>query len=254
MNAKRVPLIIVLITLAFCFGCHKSEKPIVAGPAPTGPVELKIKWPLNRYIKQDMNVQQTVETFVPNMPAPIKQEMNIGQQVTLSVLKEDPDGSHEVQMEFVSARMVMANGNQGMEFDTSKAPGTNALAQALHNLPGARLRFVLDSKNEVTRVEGMEDFQKRMTTNQRDQTGILNSLFSEQYFKQMMNQAKSMPPGPVSVGDSWPVQLEYSMGQLGTLVMDFTYTLKEWERCNDHNCARIEFSGTLKTKAGQSLR
>jgi Family of unknown function (DUF6263) len=236
------------------FGCHKSEKPIVAGPPPTGPVELKIKWPLNRYIRQDMDVQETIETFVPSMPAPIKQDITVGQQVALSVLKEMPDGGHEVEMEFLRARMSMAGGNQGMSFDTSKSPGTNALAQAFHKLPGARLVFSLDAKGEVTKVDGMEDFQKRMTTNQRDPTGMLTSMFSEDYFKQMMNQAKGLPPGPVGVGDTWPVQMEYSMGALGTLVMDFTYTLKEWERCKDHNCARIEFAGTIKTKPGQSLR
>src|SRR5262249_11261822 len=155
-----------------------------------------------------------------------------------------------VEMEFVRMRMNLASGNQNMDIDSAKSPGTNVLAQVLHKLTGARVRYELDPKGEVIRVDGMEDFQKRMATNQRDPTGILNTLFSEDYFKQMMNQAKSLPPGAVGIGDSWPVKLEYTMGQLGTLVLDFTYTLKEWERCNDHNCARIEFTGTIKSKPG----
>jgi hypothetical protein len=217
-------------------------------------VELKVKWPLNRFIHQNVDVQETVETFLPNLPTSAKQEIKIGQELSLSVLKENPDGGHEVEMEFLRMRMSLANGNAGMDMDSSKSPGTNALAQAFHKLPGARIRFTLDPKGEVVKVDGMEDMQKRMTTGQRDPTGVLNSMFTEDYFKQMMNQSKSLPQKPVAVGDSWPVQLEYTMGALGTLVMDFTYTLKEWERCNDHNCARIEFSGTIKTKPGQSLR
>src|SRR5215467_12455869 len=98
MNARRVLFGIVLIALTVSsFGCRKSEKPIVAGPPPSGPVELKIKWPMNRYVRQNVDVQQTVETFVPNMPEPIKQDIKLGQELALSVVKESPDGGREVE-------------------------------------------------------------------------------------------------------------------------------------------------------------
>src|SRR4029079_9708754 len=135
MKSRQAPLIAILIALAFCWsGCRKSEKPIVAGPPPTGPVELKLKWPANRYLIQDVDVKQSIETFVPSMPNPIKQDVSMGQKFSLSVLKEQPDGGHEIELEFLSARMAMG-GNPNMTFDTTKkSNSTNVLAQSLQRL------------------------------------------------------------------------------------------------------------------------
>jgi hypothetical protein len=46
--------------------------------------------------------------------------------------------------------------------------------------------------------------------------------------------------------------LEIEMGQLGTMVMDYTYTFENWEKRNDRYCARIGIDGTVKTKPGDA--
>ena len=38
------------------------------------------------------------------------------------------------------------------------------------------------------------------------------------------------------------------MGPLGTMVVDSTYTFKNWEQHGKRTCARLEFQGTVKSK------
>ncbi len=38
------------------------------------------------------------------------------------------------------------------------------------------------------------------------------------------------------------------MEQMGIMVLDYTFTFQNWEKHGPRNCARLEFSGTIKTK------
>lgn len=258
MKNRQIILIAVSLALSLTWvGCKKSEEKIIAGPPPSGPVELKLKWPVGRRMVQSLDFRQTSETLIPGMPAPMKQEMEMGQRYARSVLKEMPDGGHQVEMEFLSTRMSVAGGNQTMlSFDSSdRSSKTNPLAATFQKLAGAKVRFFLDASNEVWRIEGVEEFQKRAESSpQNDPMGILKNMYSSDSFQQWMNDNRSLPNKLVAPGDSWPVKLEIAMGDLGTMLMEQTYTFKAWERRNEHNCARIEFDGTVRSKAGQNMK
>ena len=53
-------------------------------------MELKLKWPVGQHIVQSLDFKMKSEITVPKQPAPIKQDMTIGQSYALSVLKETP--------------------------------------------------------------------------------------------------------------------------------------------------------------------
>ena len=112
---KNLILIAALLALSLPWvGCNKSGKLDTASTfkPPSGPVELKLKWPLGERIVQDMDMKQNMELSMPGQPAPMKQDMTMGQEYGLTVLKENPDGGHEVEMEFLSARMGDGDGGQ----------------------------------------------------------------------------------------------------------------------------------------------
>src|SRR4029079_10874780 len=130
--------------------------------------------------------------------------ISMGQKFQMSVVTERTDGGHEIEMEFLSARMKMNMGDQTMDFDSeSKAASTNPLATAMQKIVGAKIRFFLDASNEVWKVEGTDELRKELTSGTKDSSGILNNMFTEDYFKQIMSQVKSLPPGPVEPGTSW---------------------------------------------------
>ena len=255
MNKTHLPRIIAMMAVLAVAGCNKAGKLSEHSkqPLPTGPVELKLKWAAGERVVQDMDMKMKMETTIPGQPAPMQQNMTMGQKFALTVLKETPDGGHELEMEFLSARMGMEQGGKAMiNYDSSKkseADSKNPVAGMFDKIVGSKIKCVLDASNNVDHVEGVDEMMARLSTG-RNAAAVapLKSMYSEGYFKQILSSSRFMPPNAVSPGDSWPVKMEVPMDPLGTLVMDYTFTLTRWETHGARNCARMEFQGTMQTK------
>lgn len=261
MNIKYFSPVLALALVLAVAGCNKTGKLNEKSKEslPTGPVALKLKWTPNERVVQDMDMKMKTETAIPGQPEPMKQDITMGQKYAMTVLKENPDGGHEVEMEYLSASMGMEQGGKKMlDYDsTKKSPddAKNPVASMFDKIIGSKLRFFLDASNNVDRIEGVDEMMSRISSG-RNAAAIapLKSMFSEGYFKQMMSSSKFLPPNAVSPGDTWPVQMEIPMEALGTLVLDYTFTLERWEQHGKRNCARMELSGTIKTKDGGNAK
>ena len=257
MNTKHVSFIAALALVVAGAGCNKAGKLSEHSKlAPTsGPVELKLKWPAGERVVQDLDMKVKTEITIPGQPAPVLQNMTMGEKYALRVLKENPDGGHEVEMEFLSARMGMDMAGKSMvNYDSAKKSATDAadpVAGVFGKVVGSKIKYFLNASNDVDRVEGVEEMLNRMSAGgPADTVASLKTMFSEGYFKQLMSSSRFMPSKPVSLGDTWPVQLEFPMETLGTLVLDFTITFQSWEMHGQRNCARLEFDGSVKSKPG----
>ena len=257
MNKSRLIIAVALVSSLSWFGCNKEGK--LNEPStfktPAGPVELKLKWTAGERIVQDMNMKQTMEMNLPGRPAPMKQEMTMAQEYGLNVLKETPDGGHEVEMEFLRTRMSMAMGGKQMaDFDSAKKSPENQAGPGgdiFSKIVGSKIRYFLNATNGIDRLEGVDELMNKLAASgQTPEAGALKGMYNEGFFKQMMSQSRYLPPKPVTLGDTWPVEVEYPMGSIGTLVLDFTYTMKGWEMHGQRNCARLDFDGTVKNKPG----
>jgi hypothetical protein len=231
----------------------KPRKPAQRG----GPVELKIKWPVGARYVQRLDMAQNSETRMAMAPKPIKQETTMGQEFALTVLAERPGGGREVEMEFMDMEMMSAMGDKVvLNFDSKGETGAeaqNPMAATFRKMIGMRIKFLLDASHKVEKVEGFQEFRAKMSgTSSPQAQAMMNSIFSEDYFKQMVRYADSLPPKPVSPGESWPVQTEIPMGPLGTMVMDLTYTYTGMEEREKRQCAALVFGGTMKSKPGQA--
>jgi hypothetical protein len=253
---KNLILIATALALSLPWvGCNKSGKLDTASTfkPPAGPVELKLKWPQGERIVQEMDMKQNMELSMPGQPGPMKQDMTMGQEYGLTVLKENLDGGHEVEMEFLSARMGMTMGGKTMlEYDSAKkSPAAKAkpVADIFGQIVGSKIRYFLNATNGVERIEGVAELMDRLASGGRaDAVAPLKGMYSEGYFKQLMSANRYMPPKAVQPGDTWPVQIEFPVGAMGTMVMDYNFTFQRWEMHGKRNCARLEFQGTVKTK------
>jgi hypothetical protein len=236
-------------------GCNKSGKLNTPSEfkTPTGPVELKVKWPVGERVVQDLDMKQVVDINVPGRPDPMKQNTAMGQKYALTVLKQDAEGGHEVELEFLSARMkTEMNGKTQVDYDSDR-PDTekkkNPVSSVYNKVVGSKIKFFLDSSNNVVRLEGMDELLNRLSTSSQDPSATsLKATFNETYFKQMMSANRFLPPKAVQPGDTWPVSTEFPLTGMGTMTVTYTITLRGWEMHGKRNCARLELDGSIKLK------
>ena len=253
---KNIFLITVTLASSLCWvGCNKSGKLNTASKftPPAGPVALTAKWPLGERVVQSMELKQTSEISVPNQPNPIKQDVTMGQEYGLTVLKENADGGHEVELEILGLQMTMTMGGKSMiNYDSAKKSSgdkANPVAAMLQKIINAKIQCFMDASNRVERIEGVDAMVERMTAGgPADATTGLKSMFNEGYFRQIMDSSRFLPSKPVQPGDTWPVQQEIAMGPIGTMTLDYTVSFQSWEPHGKRICARLESQGTLKSK------
>jgi len=235
-------------------GCNKSGKlsePSTFKP-PAGAVTFKWKWPKGERIVEDLDVMVDNELTVGMQPNPVPQLTMFGEQFGLTVLQESPDGGHEVEMEILSARIWgTLSGKTNINYDSTKAltQGMHSpVSDVLTNIVGGKVQYFLDASNNVLRIEGVEALANRIPTGgQGDPLGTLKAMYSESFFRQLMDHNKYLPAKPVQIGDTWPVNQEIPMAALGNLHLDVDITFKGWEMHGTRNCARWDFQGSIKS-------
>ena len=258
MNPRFCFSIVTLALLVAAVGCSKSSKlntPSTLSP-PSGPVELKIKWTPGERVVQEFDMQQDATINLPKSPQPMDQQMHFGQKYLLKVLGANSEGGHDLEMEFQAVHLSMKTGDkENINFDSengSAAASTNAAAKVLGRLVGAKITYVMDASNNVAEVNGLGELRKRLQTG-NSAAAALGRAFNENYFKQIMQSSRLLPPNPVQPGDTWPVKFDESSTMAGTISLNFTNTFKGWEMHGARNCARIEFSGTIESGPGGGI-
>lgn len=262
---NRNPFLIVAVLAAGLLGagCNKAGK--LSQPSkftpPAGPMELKLKWPVGERVVQSYSAKMTMEISVPGQPKPINQDVTMGQKYGLTVLKAEPDGGREVEMKFLAIHMIVAQGGRTvLDYDSAKKTEPDrkgreiaAVQKMLQGVVGAKVQCFLDASNNVERVEGVDQLLNRLGTGGPPQaTAGIKNMFNADYLKQMLGSSRYFPHKPVQPGDTWPVQMDLPMGELGTLAIDYHYTFERWEKRGPRMCARLEFDGTLKSKSGDN--
>ena len=253
-----IPFLLASVFLSA--GCNKSGALGKAskGTVPTGPVAFQQHWQAGGRVVKSFELTMTSEIPVPGRPDPIKQAMAFRQEWAISVLKNNPDGSHEGELELLKFRLKLdQDGRNVVEYDSETKPAdagasqaAAAWRQALSKMTGARVQFRLDVSNRVDRMDGVEELRNRLATGgANDATAGVRSMFNEGYLRQMIGDSQSLPANPVQPGDSWPVHTDLSLSDLGGMAADYEFNFQSWEYRGQRLCARQEFQGTLKGQA-----
>ena len=254
----------VLAIAVFVAGCKKSETAKTASGGSNSseqasaddgaPVTLRVKWPVGNRYTQRMEVNGDTETRMPQSPKPMQQKIGMNQEYSITVLSERPKGGRELEFEVESAEIdVTMNGKAVVNLDTKAeadpAEGNSGLA-SFRQLVGTKIKFLIDASNQVEKVEGVQAFAaKAMAGSNPQGRAAMQSMFSEDYFKQMVDTQRALPPKPVKVGESWPYKEQIAIPTFGGMILDLTYTLKGWEQREKRKCAAIDFTGTMATGA-----
>lgn len=244
------------VACAVLVGCSKTDNTPptgVKGVTPEGRMEMQFKWTVGKQYVTRMDLHQTSTTDMPNMKQPMQQDVDMAQDYTISVLKELPDGGRELELEFTGMKMGSKMGERVvMSFDSAQdksLDARNPLAPILRKMVGGKLKYVTDSGGRVVRMEGLQEFAKRITSGSKpEMQAMFSSMYSEGYLKQLCDVARMAPGRGVKPGDSWDMNIQEEMGSLGTMVVNAKMKFTDWEQHGDRKCARIESTGEITSK------
>ncbi len=259
MNKGAFLIVLALTSGLVLTGCNKKGKlsqPSTEKAPPTGPVMLVLKWPAGESIVKRIDMKMDSVINVPNMPNPIKQNSTIGQKYGLTVAKgPQATGGPEVDMDFLSVNMTVEQaGKTLINYDSAAKPtdapkdeANTAVAKMFKDIVGFKLKYFLNATNGIDHVEGLDALNGKLNGGPAGASGM-KSLFNEATLQQMLGDTRGLPPQPVQPNDTWPLQMEMSMGEMGTLIISNSFTFSQWEKHGPRLCARLDYDGTLKGK------
>lgn len=221
-----------------------------------GPAELRLKWTPGQRQYQRMSMNMKSETSGGPMPNPIKQVVTMNMESTMTPSPIREGSGQELEMEMGDTDMsVMMGEREVMSFDSrgeSLGDG-NPAAGMFRAMVGTKLKYQLNASNRVEKVEGWQQVAQKMSGQAPAAgRGMLAGMMNEEYFKQMADFGRGVPNRTVQPGDSWAEKQEISLGPLGRVIMDLTYTFKGWESHDKQECAAVSFAGTVQTKTGDA--
>jgi Family of unknown function (DUF6263) len=244
------------IACAVLVGCSKTDNTPptgVKGVTPEGKMEMQFKWAVGKQYVMRMDLHQTSATDVPNMKQPMQQEVDMTQDYTISVLKELPDDGRELELEFTGMKMGSKMGNRVViSFDSAQdksSDARNPVAPILRKMVGGKLKYVTDAAGRVVRLEGFQEFAKQITAGSKpDIQAMFSSMYSEGQLKMLCDVARMAPNRGVKPGDSWDMNIQEEMGNVGTIMVNAKLKFKDWEQHGARKCARIESTGEMTSK------
>jgi hypothetical protein len=201
----------------------KEEKKEEKKAVDAGPVTLKWKFEKDKPFYQEMTTEtnQTMTVMGQDVKQTQKQTFYFSWTP-----KEQKDGNWVVKQKIEGVKMDINIGGNPVTFDSTKDQGTaNPLADFFKALVGSEFTLTVTPEGKVTKIEGREDFVKKLTSANQNMAPMLNQILSDDALKQMTDPAFSViPDKAVKVGDTWTKSSKLNMGPIGTY--DTTYTYK----------------------------
>lgn len=248
-------------------GCSKSNKsepvalntnnPAVSsangGAAGAGPIALKIKWQTGKKYDMEMDLNQTTDMNISDKP--IHEELRITQGIQYLPVKDLDNGGHQVEMKFDSQKFDLArNGKEVVNYDSAQntTADTNsaAVAAIMHAMLGVPIDYTFAADGTLEKIDGVDSLTSRIAAAEPDQRQrmALEQLYDQDTLKQFYGSfSQPLPDHPVKIGESWSSSQDIT-SPTGVMTMDGTYTFKDWEQHNGHNCVHLLVTGDIKTK------
>jgi len=133
---------------------------------------------------------------------------------------------------------------------TSTAPGANnALADFFKAMIGAKFTLTLAKDMTVEKVEGREEFLKKLSTANQQMEPLLKKILSDDAMKKLADPTFGMvPPAVKKVDESWTRNTKLDLGPLGLYDGTYKYTFKGMDATNK-DLAKIDVETSLVYKA-----
>ena len=221
---------------------------------PAGLVELKEKWVPGKQYVSDYDFKQNAAFLLDGRSNTVDDVINLGFKFGATVAQETPEGGHELEVAFLSARMSFKWGDwMTVDFNSaneSAADHTNGVAAVFGEIVGSKIRLFLNASNDAERLEGVGELVRRIqSVPQTDaKTHAMKDWFNAAYFEQFTNRNFFLPRQAMQAGDTWVSHHECPSAGTGIEVSNYKIVFQNWEMHENHRCARLELQGIMKVK------
>jgi RNA polymerase sigma factor (sigma-70 family) len=190
------------------------------------PAAVELKWKFEK--DKDLFQELTTET---------KQSMKVQGQDIVQNQKQtfvyrwtpkekDKDGNWILLQTISVVKMEIEIGGNKISYDSTKNVGiNNPLAEFFKTLIGSEFKLTLSPDMKVTKIEGREDFVKKLVAANAQLEPLIKQILGEEAFQQMADQAfAALPSKPVTKGDTWTKESKLNLGPIGSYNTKYTYT------------------------------
>lgn len=177
------------------------------------------------------------KTFYQEMSTITKQTMKVlGMDITQNQnqtfifswtpKEQDKDQCWTVAQKIEAVKMEIEIGGNKITYDSTKDTGAgNPLADFFKALVGSEFKLTICPDMKVSKIEGKEDFIKKLVAANQQMEPLLKQILSEEALKQMADPAFASVPGkPVKKGDTWTKESKLNMGPIGSYDTKYKYT------------------------------
>ena len=220
---------------------------VIAAPAFGQEVDIKWKFEKGKTFYQEMTTESKQTMKVMGI------EINQTQKQTFFFSwtpdsQDEKDGSWRIKQKIEGVQMDLQISGTQITYDSFKeaTAANNPLADFFKALIGAEFVLTLGKDMKVTKVEGKDEFLKKLTNVNQQMEPLLKQILSEEALKQMSDPTFAMiPDKPVKAGDTWKRTSRLNMGPIGTYESNMTYTFEGLDE-KDKNLAKIKVVTDLK--------
>jgi hypothetical protein len=222
----------------------QDDKAKAAQPAPSDKVEIKVKFEKDKPFYEEMTTKTTQEMKVMGMDVKQTQDQTFNFSWTLK--EEDKDKNPVVAQRIEGVRIKIEVAGNPITFDSSNPTNTNTtLNEFFKALVGSEFKLTLDKDMKVTKVDGRDEFLKKLTAANQQMEVLLKRILSDEAIKQMADPTFGIQAtNAVAKGDTWTRQSTLSLGPIGSYKSDYKYTYEGQDEMNK-DLAKIKVETTL---------
>jgi hypothetical protein len=211
--------------------------------APAGKVSLKWKLEKGKTFYQRMTTKTDQNMKILNSEP--KQSQN--QTFTFSWTPEKQDGDNWIlKQKIEGVSMDIDIGGTKISYDSSKesSVANNPLGDFFKALVGSEFTVTLNTKEQkVTKIEGRDEFVKKLSNANPQMQQILSQILSEQALKEIAEPTfAAIPNKEVAKGDTWNRENNLDLGPIGKYTNVYKYTFEGL----DGKLDKIKVETTLK--------
>jgi len=213
-------------------------------------VTLKPKFEVNKTFWQEMTTQ--TEQNMKVMGTDVKQKQDQTFWYSWTPTKQETDGSWVIEQKIEGVKMSIDIGGNKVDFDSTKEnPTANPLGDFFKALVGSKFTITLKPDFTVAKIDGRQEFIKKLVAANPQMEQLLNQILSEQALKEMAEASFGFVTGKeVKKGESWEKKSKLDMGPIGSYDNTFKYTYEgkntDAKEEKDKKLDKIKVETTLK--------